>query len=141
MHLPAGRLNDRRNGGALRPAQQHQHRSLFRPGMDVVLGRLSASPSIGSSFPSAALQFSELYAWPCFGSSLGDGALSRRHHRNPAEARRRWRGRGTAGLETEPISRRAPLPTTDALFAQGSRAESEQCCCSLAPSRSSGIAR
>src|SRR5580704_16943244 len=35
---------------------------------------LSASPSIGSSLPSAASYSSELYASPWLGSSLGDGA-------------------------------------------------------------------
>ena len=41
------------------------------------------------------------------------------HHRNPAEAQRRWRGRGTAGLQNRSrLSLRAPLPTTDALSAQ-----------------------
>jgi hypothetical protein len=34
------------------------------------------------------------------------------HHRDPAEAERRWRGRGL-----EPISIGPPLATTDALFA------------------------
>jgi hypothetical protein len=42
---------------------------------------LPASPSIGSSLPSAALHLSELYAWPCRGSSLGRGAPSRRQSR------------------------------------------------------------
>src|SRR5580700_10314881 len=78
-----------------------------------------ASPRIGSSLPSAALRSSELYAWPCRGSSLGRGAPSRRHHRNPAEAQRRWRGRETAGLlKPEPRQHRDSVATTDALFAQ-----------------------
>jgi hypothetical protein len=102
-----------RNGGALWPVQQRHHRSLLRLGTGVVMNdRLGpASPSIGSSFPSAALHLSEHYAWPRRGSSLGRGAPSRRHHHNPAKAQRRWRGRGAW---------RSSLPwvTTDALFAQ-----------------------
>jgi hypothetical protein len=38
------------------------------------------------------------------------------HHRNPAEADRRWRGRGREALEPTKVS--ASIDGTDALFAE-----------------------
>src|SRR6202521_3499336 len=35
------------------------------------------------------------------------------HHHNPAEADRRWRGRGALSLDLEPISIGPPLATTE----------------------------
>src|SRR5438552_11602856 len=53
----------------------------------------------------------------------GVGATSRRHHPNPAEAHRRWRGRGA-----EPVRLGARDHHTRSLCAQ-SPAQTEQWCC------------
>ncbi len=54
-------------------------------------------PSRGLSRQTAPYEFAHLCAWTCQNSSQScRRKTSRRHHPNPAEAHRRWRGRGAS---------------------------------------------
>ena len=72
---------------------------------------LPAWPSIGPLLPNAALRLPGLCSWSCQFLSASRRTIAP-HHRNPAEADRRWRGRGPCGLDLEALRsglRRPPL--------------------------------
>src|SRR6516164_778788 len=57
-----------------------------------------------------SLRFAHVYTWKYKTPLTRAGATARRHHRNPAEAHRRWRGRGASRSGSVSV-------TTHALFA------------------------
>ncbi len=81
-------------------------------------------PSRGLSRQTAPYEFAHLCAWTCQNSSQScRRKTSRRHHPNPAEAHRRWRGE-----RSEPVRLGVRDHHTRSLCAQ-SPAPSEQWCC------------
>ena len=93
-------------------------------------------PSRGLSRQTAPYEFAHLCAWTCQNSSQScRRKTSRRHHPNPAEAHRRWRGRGASR------SGSVSVITTHALFALKVQRKLSNGVAGFAAGRSSWIGR